>query len=484
MSDVGKRIFTDGTVIEVGNTQFIFCDNFYDLIYLGNSGIRNSKLGKRNMDTEKKTPTCRMAYVLNNKQPVICTIVSDQPLFYMDYEEEFEDEVDDYALFGLGADGQTILIEKEDGVSVMSDLQSFLGGKTALNADACFKTPEQLVEKLRISRMASALLDIAQTHNTIFKFSSQIEDASYDHGANTIFIRPDLDRADQTLLAARELRRVWQHRNGALIDPLQFHPDQAILVNRAQIADLSAMMVRIAWELQLAGDKEIWQRLELSSMGDIARSFARDAHNDFRNLDNGNALSSAFESWFLSNRCQHEDRTIIQNMLAGNQSFIMDDEAVSKQVTTKLIMALGSLPYGKNYLLPYINTITTDSVFTDVRDRSNANFLWFIKFERTFHETEHNLQSEKDINNPSQNGAGDIHSTQARQDHDDHREQDHEKTPKIISFPQRGSTEANQEATSADRKFGASTGKNTKNGGNNIISITDFAGSARFNEQG
>jgi hypothetical protein len=58
-------------------------------------------------------------------------------------------------------------------------------------------------------------------------------------------------------------------------------------------------------------------------------------------------------------------------------------------------MALGEQPFGKNYLAPYAQMIIEDPVFTEVRDRSNANFLWFIKFERSFRETEQALQSEE-----------------------------------------------------------------------------------------
>ena len=34
----------------------------------------------------------RIAYSLNNHQPVECTIISDQPLFYMDDEIPYEDD--------------------------------------------------------------------------------------------------------------------------------------------------------------------------------------------------------------------------------------------------------------------------------------------------------------------------------------------------------------------------------------------------------
>lgn len=32
-----------------------------------------------------KRRVCQCAYTINNRQPVTCTIISDQPLFYMDY---------------------------------------------------------------------------------------------------------------------------------------------------------------------------------------------------------------------------------------------------------------------------------------------------------------------------------------------------------------------------------------------------------------
>ncbi len=48
-----------------------------------------------------------MAYTLNNVQPVVCTIVSDQPYFYMDEEEtmsDFEDAILDEELNSLEHD--------------------------------------------------------------------------------------------------------------------------------------------------------------------------------------------------------------------------------------------------------------------------------------------------------------------------------------------------------------------------------------------
>ena len=52
--------------------------------------------------------TCRVAYTINNAQPVACTIIGEQPLFYMDYEGDvFEDEM------GLFDDADFAILESE-----------------------------------------------------------------------------------------------------------------------------------------------------------------------------------------------------------------------------------------------------------------------------------------------------------------------------------------------------------------------------------
>jgi hypothetical protein len=81
-------------------------------------------------------------------------------------------------------------------------------------------------------------------------------------------------------------------------------------------------------------------------------------------------------------------------MLANQESGVFDTEQEAASITPSFIAALGEMPFGKNYLAQHALTIMEDPIFTEVRDRSNANFLWFIKFERTFRETEQELQSD------------------------------------------------------------------------------------------
>lgn len=357
---------------------------------------------------DKGRPVCRVAYTLNDAQPVMSTIIGDQPLFYMDYEDGFDDE--DEGFFDIGEIG---LLDHEisslkESINAYKRFSAEALDSTdkkceafALNAETfsaqdfpAEETPgvEKLTEILKQSRTADAYLAEAQKHNVKIHLSAQVENAAYDKEASLILINAALEPADRILLCARELRRHWQHRQGVLINPLLFHPDNAVLINRLQNADLTIHMVRIAWELQLAGHKEPWNRLESSSLEDISRAFAKEAFLDFRTINNGEAMAAALESWFLSERCQHEDKSLIHQMLADYRGYVFDAEQAGKTVTPDIIRALGSSPFGKNYLAGHAGVIMNDPIFTDVRDRSNANFLWFIKFERSYRETEQGLQ--------------------------------------------------------------------------------------------
>jgi hypothetical protein len=59
-----------------------------------------------------------------------------------------------------------------------------------------------------------------------------------------------------------------------------------------------------------------------------------------------------------------------------------------------LFKRLGELPQGRNYLSMKANRTPLDSCYATVEDRSNANFLWFIKFERSFQEKEKQMIEE------------------------------------------------------------------------------------------
>lgn len=341
--------------------------------------------------------SCRFAYTINNYQPVRCTWISDQPLFYADYDDAIEDDdyTDDPILQALERD---IADMREKAIAYDKISTGFIEEENAVSrefqADAAFvgtfcaeahDTLHSVMTLLGESRLAAQLLGFAKLNDVRILESRQTLDASYDRDSKTILVRPDLDISTKALLVTCELRRMWQHKNGAGLHPLSLHPDYAVLINRAQNADLLVNMVRVAWELQLAGHKECWMRIENSTMADLGRAFAREAIADFRSINNGLAARATFETWFLSERCRKADRTLIQQMLADYQGYVFcDNPEASRLIAHDLVRALGKVPFGGNYIEPIANNIMIDPVFTDVRDRSNANFLWFIKFERSF----------------------------------------------------------------------------------------------------
>ncbi len=364
-----------------------------------------------------KSRKFRMAYSVNNWQPVECTLISDQPFFYMDDVCDLEDDgilTDDFLEdHDMISDG--VLLSEIAQMKEKIEAYERLSDTHKKNNDHClkeFKTDSEnfsstnkrtsnsleSIEKVLLkSRMGHELLKFAHSKNIVIEVTKQSDTAHYDKSAGKIFIRSDLVITDQVLLLVQELRRFWQDAHGAMLDPLSLHPDQAILANRAQKADLAVTVIRCAWEMKLQGESAIWSRIENSSLADLGRALAREALTDFRTLNNGRALSAVFETWFLSERCRYEDKTLIQAMLADYRGYIYDNTEASQKISIDLICKLGEQPFGKNYLASYAQMILSDSLFTEVRDRSNANFLWFIKFERTFKETEQELQSSQPI---------------------------------------------------------------------------------------
>lgn len=365
---------------------------------------------------DKKNKRIRMAYSLNNHQPVVCTIVSDEPLFYMCEDVSAEDifmEEDgifyDDALVDMPVETADALeqemamlrrkMEAYDKISstcVRSDderMQQFLVDSLFLTGEGTTDTAKEfdLFKTLCESRYADSLYQFAIQNGVSIEYSPETKSVSYDIEASRIFINKHLNEIDQLLLVAQELRRVWMDKKEALKSPLKYHPDQAVLVNRAQRADLATAVIRTAWELKLKGHENFWKRIENSPFSDLGRAFAREACVDFRTLNNGKAAAAVFESWFLSERCNVEDKKLVQLMLNDQHQYIFDAKQPDEQVLISFIHKLGEQPYGKNYLAAYAHMILSDPIFMEVRDRANANFLWFIKFERSFNQAEREL---------------------------------------------------------------------------------------------
>jgi hypothetical protein len=127
---------------------------------------------------------------------------------------------------------------------------------------------------------------------------------------------------------------------------------------------------------------------------DLYNAYAVEAMADFRSIRSGLALRASFERWFISARCRDHDRQIIQIMLGDFAKVTINNEDAAALIVKDIIFRLGSRPIGKNYLSQSIPNLMQDALYSEVRDRSNANFLWFVTFERKMAEMERNLHSD------------------------------------------------------------------------------------------
>jgi hypothetical protein len=397
----------------------------------------NNNPSKKNK-SKYKAQRFQVSYSLNNWQPVLCTHISDQPFFYMDDEVQMDDEslLDNYYLENFEEEFSEEMFDElcatqkkiqaydrfSEDSKKFDSLETFITDSKSIEPgiyDLEFNgTLDEIKQTISLSRMAQNLYDIAIEQNIEIILTNQVQLSAYDVKSKKIFIRQDMNVIDQVLLLVQELRRHWQNINGAMINPMSLHPEQAILINRAQKADLAVAIVRCAWEMKLQGYENIWARIENSSFSDLGRALAREALNDFRTLNNGIASSALFETWFLSERSNHTDKILIQKMLADYRGYMFANDQPCHNQAMQIISQLGEQPFGQNYLSAYAAMIAHDSLFTDVRDRSNANFLWFIKFERKYQEAEKELNLSDDVSDTSGSEVSSMVMTLDEMNHD------------------------------------------------------------------
>lgn len=248
-------------------------------------------------------------------------------------------------------------------------------------------TVENLTDFLKESRTGLSFLEDEEQKDLKIDFDTQISISQFYPDQNLITLNPNHPKMVLVVNLIRELRRSWQHVRGQLINPLEYQPDEAILLNRAQQADATMMYVRIAWEMKLNNDNMLWDHLLATSNADIARGFEMRARSDFRSLNNGDAARTAYDMWFAEERMRFHDKRIIHQMLLDDSA----EEQPMHVLDGQLIYSVADMPHGKNYLSLPGYKAPTDRDYVAVEDRSNANFLWFIKFERSFQAREREM---------------------------------------------------------------------------------------------
>lgn len=239
------------------------------------------------------------------------------------------------------------------------------------------------------SRTAQSLFEAFEENPLEIVHDNQVPLSQfYARGERRIVaINPYRPKGDLVNLLSRELRRAWHHLQGSLVNPLSFEPDEAILFNRAQQADALMISIKIAWELKLIGEPEAWDYLVGSPTADVTRTFEMKAQSDFRSMNNGEAARAAYDKFFEGNRTKSYDKRIIHQMLLDEVGYMRTTERRPK-MSVDALRRLGVMPQGKNYLALSQARSPADLCYATVEDRSNANFLWFIKFERSFQEKE------------------------------------------------------------------------------------------------
>ncbi len=247
---------------------------------------------------------------------------------------------------------------------------------------------DMIFNLLEKSRTGQALFEGAGRPKMIF--DPQTIGAQYYPKEHLIALHPHRMKAELVHLFIRELRRAWHKEQGTLANPLEFDPDGAILVNRAQAADAFMMAVRVSWELKLRDEPEAWDYLIRSPMGDIGRIFENHAQTDFRTLNNGVAARAAYDKWFDDSRTKIADKRVIHQMLLDDVGYISSRKEL-KKADRVLLARVGDQPFGVNYLSISGCKSPVDRDYAAVDDRSNANFLWFVKFERSFQEKERQM---------------------------------------------------------------------------------------------
>ena len=335
-----------------------------------------------------------------------CNLISDQPMFYIDDSADADDnDAADIELLETirnridAYDKTAKSLSREQTLTTQNQFDNAFNGGYQEPLDI-----DTLITECEKSDSLQKYIQLMDEYSIQFVADNTIQDVCYNRQIQTISYNPYLSVEKAVLGLSGAMRQAYLHKNGALINPLRFQPEDAVLVNRLHAADKKTFEIEIAWELRLSGNYEVWNLLMNGADHDLCTAYGVEAMSNFRSLKNGFAARMAFEKWFISGRCKLMDRTIIQIMLGNKIDLIFNDADTSRLVATDLVAHMGNRPSGKNYLSSIVTTIMVDSMYTDVRDRSNANFLWFITFEKKMNEVEQELEEDGKIHRTGQSG--------------------------------------------------------------------------------
>ena len=254
---------------------------------------------------------------------------------------------------------------------------------------------ENLFDFLKESQTAQSLIyEAGGNARAEIHFDDQTPISQFFPEKNIIVLNPDRPMPELACVLIKELRRAWQMEKGTLLNPLKFSPDEAILLNRAQQADSLMVSIRVAWELKLLGQNDMWNFMIGAPFADVTRTFEIHARNDFRSLNDGRAGRAAYDKWFEDQRTKIHDKRIIHQMLLEDTNYLEKRAERMEYLTDQMLLNIGDNPMGSNYMTLKGHPSPRHEDYSEVMDRSNANFLWFVKFERNFQEKENEMLEE------------------------------------------------------------------------------------------
>ncbi len=362
------------------------------------------------INVTQRAASPKMRILLSMKQNrAFCTMVTfDQYFFEVDpeaLEDEFHAQLSlEGARFDVPealsvaretSDGFVTLGDDDAGLPLTDDVAELCA--SALVATAALDLAN-VVAQLRGSQTAANMLDQMERDGVSIAADNKTETAAFDEANKRITLNASLDETAAGLLLIRACRQAKL----ASVKTLLRNPDRAILVNRSLYAELNLVMIQVAWELSLSGDKAAWNMVSRSALADLAYAFGQRASSDFRALRDGRAQLAAFDQWFYSGRTRKADRTLIQGLLANAENEFTGDimDVISG------IRAIGDRGIGRNYLTEHVMTLLEDGFYGEVRDRSNANFLWFVKFERSYRAAEEIVEAQNTADAAASNQNG------------------------------------------------------------------------------
>lgn len=183
---------------------------------------------------------------------------------------------------------------------------------------------------------------------------------------------------------------------------LDFDSDTIILLERVRRADKVVRTIAAAYMSYLNGHREGWSAIE-EKYGVIALTYKTVASTDFRKIKNNDAQVFCFKQWFMEDtsksasggaykltyedmnlldKCDHDTYHMLLEL--GDKHDWYDRESDNTNLQDKYNYILAIAPYLSKYLIE----VTTAPIMKDIRSRATANFMWYIKFERTFKRSE------------------------------------------------------------------------------------------------